>query len=77
MFTLTDVRLEYHADTAVVLESTEHHADADDGSRADIRLEHRHRRADGVPRDGRRSPIPHYVDSADAKTRTTAKTAVT
>ena len=53
------------------------HAEADDGSRADVRLEHRHRRANAMPRNGCHPPIPHYADPADAKNRTTAKTAVT
>ena len=44
---------------------------------ADVRLEHRHRSADAVPRVGRRSPIPHYALSPDPKTRTTANPAVT
>ena len=44
---------------------------------ADLRLDHRHRRADVVPRDGRRPTIPHYDDTADAKTRSMANSAVT
>ena len=52
------------------LESVEHHADAD-------RLEHRYRPADAVPHAVRGSPIPHYADSPDAETRTTAISEVT
>ena len=44
---------------------------------AAVRLEHRHRLADVIRRNGRRSLIPHYADTADAKTRTTANLAVT
>jgi len=44
---------------------------------AAVRLEHRHRLADGARRDGRPSPIPRYADTANPKNRTTAKTAVT
>jgi hypothetical protein len=48
-----------------------------DADATDARLEHGHRLADGVRRDARHLPIPHYADSLDAETRTTAKTAVT
>ena len=44
---------------------------------ADVCLEHRHRRADVVYRDGSRPPIPHYADIPNPKTRTTANPAVT
>jgi hypothetical protein len=52
------------------MSTMELHADAD-------RLEHCYRPADAMSRAVRGFPIPHYADSPDAKTCTTAISEVT